>query len=278
MTETKPITLKAHAKVNLGLNITGKRTDGFHELDTLFVRLELHDTIELEPRPEGIVLEIEGADLPTDSNNLAYKAAAVYLEAAGQGEGVHIRLTKNIPIAAGLGGGSSDAAAVLRSLAQLYPAEIDLMSLALALGSDVPFFVLDEVAARGRGRGERLEPVNIPPLHFVLINPGIHVSASAAYGNLKSFGESLELKPLIESLTTATPLYTNSLQAGVLALEPEIGKVLSVLEATPLRGVTMSGSGSTCFGLAEDDMEALEIAKDLRDRCPEWWVCSSAAV
>lgn len=278
MSRAKPLTLKAHAKVNLGLNVTGKRADGFHELDTLFVRLELHDVVKLEKQSGGVSLQVSGADLPADASNLAFQAATAYLQAANRPGGVHIHLSKHIPIAAGLGGGSSDAAAVLRGLARLYPAKIDLTGLALSLGSDVPFFLLDETAARGRGRGERLEPLKIPPLDLVLVNPGLQVSAGAAYSKLKGFAGGLNLDTLIASLQTATPSYANSLQAGVLELEPGIRTVLDALGATSLRGVRMSGSGSTCFGLAKDKAHADEIAAHLRANHPAWWVSSSSTV
>lgn len=274
----EPLSLKAHAKVNLGLNITAKRADGFHELDTLFVRLELHDLLRLEVRDRGVSLSVTGANLPTGASNLAFQAATSYLKKAEQKGGVHIHLNKRIPVAAGLGGGSSDAAAVLRGLAKLYPAKLDLMALALDLGSDVPFFVMNETAARGRGRGEKLESVDIPPLNLVLINPGIHVSAGAAYKRLKTFAGELELESLIRSLPTPQPSYTNSLQAGVVELEPQIQTVLDALSATPLRGVMMSGSGSTCFGLAEDKAQAASVAAQLQAEYPAWWVCSSSTL
>ena len=276
MNNASNLTLKAHAKVNLGLNVTAKRADGFHDLDTLFVRLELHDLIQLEPQSKGVDLQVRGADLPGDASNLAFQAATRYLQAAGQRGGVYIQLSKRIPIAAGLGGGSSDAAAVLRGLASLYPADIDLMDLALDIGSDVPFFILDKTAARGRRRGEQLEPVRIPPLNFVLINPGIQVSSGEAYKNFNSFAGELKLDKTIESLKSATPNYRNSLQAGVLKLEPEIAKVLAVLEAASLRGPMMSGSGSTCFGLAEDEDQAARLAEQLQAAYPQWWVRSSS--
>ena len=167
--------VKAHAKVNLGLNIVAKRGDGYHEIDTLMARLKLHDVVTLEPTDnsvvQGVTLSVSGADLPEDASNLAYRAAQRYLEAAGETRGIRLSLDKHIPVAAGLGGGSSNAAAVLRGLAELYTSEVDLEALAKVLGSDVPFFLLNTPAARGRGRGEKLEPLPLPTLHLVLVNP-----------------------------------------------------------------------------------------------------------
>ena len=269
------IELKAHAKVNLGLSVLGKRNDGFHSLDTLFVRLDLHDTVQLTPTPAGVALRVEGADLPGDRRNLAFGAAELYFEHAGAG-GVRLNLHKRVPVAAGLGGGSADAAAVLRGLAQLYPSGVGLLELAQTLGSDVPFFVCDLPAARGRGRGERLEPVTLPQAHLVLVNPGVAVSAKDAYAAVTKYDEPLDVAALLASLQTGTEVdLPNTLQAGVVRLAPVVGDVLTALRATPLRGVAMSGSGSTCFGLTRDEVEALKIAAELTAAHPTWWVRSA---
>ncbi|MDQ3461313.1 MAG: 4-(cytidine 5'-diphospho)-2-C-methyl-D-erythritol kinase [Deinococcota bacterium] len=270
------LSLKAHAKVNLGLHVLGRREDGYHELDTVFARLELHDTVELEAGEEGIGLEVGGADLAVGRDNLAYRAAERYLGAAGLTRGVRIRLAKRIPVAAGLGGGSSDAAAVLRGLARLYPGDLDLLELGRELGADVPFFVKDWPAARAQGIGQRLSPLELPSLHLVLVNPGVQVSARSAYGWLGDDGGydgPLEPAALVASLETRKPGYRNSLQRVVLAQLPVIGEVLGALEDTDLRGPLMSGSGATCFGLASSAEHAEHAAADLRQEHPAWWAC-----
>jgi 4-diphosphocytidyl-2-C-methyl-D-erythritol kinase len=265
--------LKAHAKVNLGLNIIAKRGDGFHEVDTLLARLELHDELTLESRDNGISLTVENADLPTDNKNLAYRAAEMYLSATNETRGVHIYLKKNIPLAAGLAGGSTDAAAVLRGLLQMYSSRVDLMAVAKALGSDVPFFVQDVSAARARGKGEKLEPVTLPQLYVVLVNPGIHISAKEAYENLQNFSARLKLESVLEKLAdNQEPGYLNALQPGVMLLYPKVREVLTALRQTGLRGVMMSGSGSTCFGLASSFEAAEEIAEKLREKHLDWWI------
>lgn len=270
------LTLKAHAKVNLGLSILGRRPDGFHEIDTLLARLALHDTLTLEPLERGVRLEVIGADLGIPSEeNLAYRAAELYLRGAGEGRGVSLRLEKRIPAAAGLGGGSSDAGAVLRGLAELYPAGLDLVELAAQLGSDVPFFAADLSVAQATGRGEVLASVDFPELHLVLVHPGVGVSAGDAYRNVKRMTPPLGLEALLDSLLSDKPRYFNALEPGVVELEPTVGAVLSALRATALRGVMMSGSGSTCFGLAETREEAESVAHDLADAHPEWWVCAT---
>ncbi|MCA9837437.1 MAG: 4-(cytidine 5'-diphospho)-2-C-methyl-D-erythritol kinase [Trueperaceae bacterium] len=265
--------LKAYAKLNLGLAVTGKRSDGFHELDTLFARIALHDVLELQPKPQGITVSIEGADLPVDRGNLVYRAADLYLQEAKCKEGISIHLRKQIPIAAGLGGGSSDAAAVLRGMAQLYPADLDLQSLAERLGSDVPFFVHDHALAHGWGRGEQLKAIQPLKRELLLVNPGIHVSAKEAYVALKAFAQPLDLPQILEALKNQTePPYSNSLAAGVLGLYPEIARVLDVLRQAGLQGVLMSGSGSTCFGFARDGEEAKASARFIQQAQPQWWV------
>ncbi len=267
------VLIKAQAKVNLGLSVTAKRADGFHEIDTLFVRLELHDRLRLEPLASGIELELINTDLPTDAKNLAFRAAEAYLRAGDESRGVRLVLEKQIPIAAGLGGGSSDAAAVLRGLAKLYPAELDLMALAANLGSDVSFFVQNITAARAQGRGELLKPVDLPTLYLVLVNPGIAVSAADAYANLQSFSPGLELDLLLKQLRSGEqPSYVNDLQAGVTKLEPVINNVSTVLNEAGLNGVLMSGSGSTCFGLATDEAAAKLAAAKLSRLYPQWWI------
>lgn len=267
------LTLHAHAKVNLGLSVLGRRGDGFHEIDTLMARLSLHDTLTLTPTAAGVRLVVTGADLGIPSEkNLAYRAAALYLTEAGENRGVAIGLEKRIPAAAGLGGGSSDAGAVLRGLTQLYPADVNLLGLAAQLGSDVPFFAADLSAARATGRGEHLAAAAVPELHLVLVNPGVGVSAGAAYTALRRVTPPLELPDLLRSLTAGEAIYFNALEAGVVGLEPVVGEVLTTLRAAGLSGVLMSGSGSSCFGLARSQQEARLVAATLTEAYPEWWV------
>ena len=269
--------LDAHAKVNLGLSVLGRRNDGFHELDTLMVRLALCDTLTLAPTDHGITLAVTGTDLGlSPEQNLAYRAAELYLREAGVTGGVGIALEKRIPVAAGLGGGSADAGAVLRGLKQLYPADIDVLALAAQLGSDVPFFTADLGAARATGRGEVLEPITVPELHLVLVNPGVGVSAGAAYGRLDKVTEPLALQTVLRQLgQNEQPDYFNALTDGVVGLEPVIGEVSAILRQTGLKGVLMSGSGSTCFGLADGQHGAQLVAATLQEAYPEWWVLAT---
>ncbi len=269
--------LKAHAKLNLGLSVTAKRADGFHELDTLFVRLELHDSILMRPDDE-VTLRVLDAELPEGDDNLMVRAARLYLRATQQDAGVQMILKKRIPIAAGLAGGSSDAATVLLGLQQLYPAAVDLPALALELGSDVPFFVQQVSAAQGKGRGEKLTVVEIPILHFVLVNPGLAISARDAYQNLNSLTPPLDVTGLVNDLKRGrNPDYLNALEPGVLTLYPEMNSVLNALGVISLQGVLMSGSGATCFGIAADRQQAEQLTRRLAQSHPEWWVQVSSS-
>lgn len=270
---------RAHAKVNLGLSVLARRGDGFHEIETVMVRLTLHDDVRVSRAEAGVQLEVEGATLPLGEDNLAVQAARAYLDAAGSGPGVAglaIHLTKRIPVAAGLGGGSSDAAAVLRALARLAPAGVDLQAVAAGLGSDVPFFVRDLGAALARGRGERLEPVSLPPLTLVLAFPGVAVRAADAYALVQSFTPRLKVDVLVERLAAGgDPGLVNGLQPGVVRRHKVIREVLGALRAEGLRGASMTGSGSCCFALAQGPTAAEDAVRRLQAAHPDWTVLAS---
>ncbi|GIW26672.1 MAG: 4-diphosphocytidyl-2-C-methyl-D-erythritol kinase [Meiothermus sp.] len=272
--------LLAPAKVNLGLSVLGRRPDGYHELHTLFAALRVGDRLWVEAIPEGIELEVRGQGLPADTNNLVYKAAQAYLTAAGWPGGVRVVLEKNLPLAAGLGGGSSDAAAVLRALSRLYPAALELPRLALGLGADVPFF-LGPGLAEGRGVGERLTP--LPPLRaaLVLVNPGIAVSAAEAYKGLtpEMWQPELDIAGVVEAIQVGEePPYWNTLERSVFRLHPYLEALKQELYRLGLRGVLMSGSGSTLFGLAREADEAAHLAGVLRSKYPNFWVVATETV
>lgn len=264
---------RAAAKVNLGLSVIARRGDGFHEIETVMVRISLFDELEARPATAGVALTIEGADLPTDERNLAVRAARRYLDEAGSAGGVALRLTKRIPVAAGLGGGSSDAAAALRALQRLLPAPVDVGRVALQLGSDVPFFLSDLPAALARGRGERLEPVVLPRMELVLAFPGEAVSAAEAYRSLQSFTPRIRLPALLDRLRSGgDPGFVNGLQPGVVRAHPVVRDAIRALRAEGLRGVVMSGSGSCCLGLASSVDEAEAAAARLGATRPGWSV------
>lgn len=278
----------AWAKINLTLQITGRRPNGYHELNSLVVFAQVGDRLILAPADDGAVtLHLDGpfaSGLRNEPDNLVLRAArALASEAAvdtsGRG-GAAITLTKNLPVASGIGGGSADAAAALRGLARLWdlslPAE-RLEALALELGADVP------VCLRGApvvmsGIGERLEPVPaLPPLWFVLVNPGVAVSTAQVFaGREGDFSQAAEplLPPLgLAALIDWLAARPNDLQAAACRLAPAVEEVLAALdELSDCLLARMSGSGATCFGLFESEEAAHYAAEALALQHPDWWV------
>ena len=269
----------APAKVNLVLRVFDRRPDGYHEVDTVFQAIDLCDEVEVELGREGVRLDVEGAEhLGPEEENLAYRAAAALLREVAPSRGARVRLTKRIPVGAGLGGGSSDAAAVLRCLAELIggsqPAR--LRALATELGSDVPFFLGESPLARGRGRGELLEPLRpLPPTHLVLVSPRVHVSTAGAYAALAEVRAGQA--PSVEGPDHVAPatwpemgsLLHNDFEPVISAAHPEVRRALSALRASGAAGCLMSGSGSSCFGLFQDAGAARKVAEELASR-PAW--------
>lgn len=272
-----PLRAAAPAKVNLGLRVTGRRADGYHELESLFAPLDLADEVEVAVE-RGSATRVElcvEADasigpVPTDDRNLAARAAHAFLEAAGLRRAVRVRLAKRIPAGAGLGGGSSDAGAVLRGLAQLLPdavAPADLAALALALGADVPFF-LDPRPALVSGIGERLRPLDgLAPLALVLANPRVALSTAEVYAVFDALGPPPPRRPGLDAwraaLDGARPepaalaaLLTNDLEPAALRLCPPIARLRRALEATDALGTGLSGSGPTVYAVFADRAQA----------------------
>jgi 4-diphosphocytidyl-2-C-methyl-D-erythritol kinase len=251
----------APAKLNLFLEVLGRRPDGYHELETLMVTVDLFDTLTCIEEPSGrIRLTCDDPGLPTGSENLVVRAAERLQEASGTGRGAAIDLSKSIPAEAGLGGGSSDAAAALVALDRLWnlqtpPDRLD--ALAGEIGSDVAFF-LHAPAAVCRGRGERVEPVALPEaIHFVLVCPPIGSSTAAVYRHLDVPERPRPITPLLEALASPDALggcLFNRLQGTAERLRPELRRVREALEGlgSALSGHLMSGSGSAWFGLARD--------------------------
>ncbi|WP_119672100.1 4-(cytidine 5'-diphospho)-2-C-methyl-D-erythritol kinase [Deinococcus sp. RM] len=274
MSDPAAVTYFAPAKVNLGLSVRDLRSDGYHELHSLMVPLSVGDDLEIAPA-DTLTLRVEGADLPTDEGNLVFRAARAYLDAAGVPGGAAITLHKRLPLASGLGGGSSDAATTLMALARLYPAGVDLPGLALRLGADVPFFLLGR-AAVASGVGEVLSPTPVPRAALVLLNPGVEVSARDAYAWLdaeEAFTPALDVEGILAALSNGRPVpYVNALQGPVAARHAPIREALAALADAGLHSPLMSGSGSTCFALARDDAHAHDAAQVLAARHPGWWV------
>jgi len=261
---------QAHAKINLGLRILGRRPDGYHEIETLFQEISLHDTLEIRERPQGIALTCSRPDLPVNEKNLVHRAASLLLRNCGAGRGCDLALEKRIPVGAGLGGGSSDAAATLKGLNQLWQlglSEGRLLELAGQLGSDVPFFILGG-AAVGRGRGEQLQPLRIFDDYWgVLIYPNLYISTQWVYqsGNfdLTKTIKSSKLHSLTSYANAPAEWETvliNDLQSVVFRKYPHLQLILRRLKKHGAFYACMSGSGSSLFGLfAREDQAVLAM-------------------
>lgn len=257
---------EAPAKINLFLAIKGKRADGFHNLETRMLKITLADHLHLARQESGITVHCPESDLPNDEGNLVHRAAKSFLAALGTG-GAHIVLEKKVPIAAGLGGGSSDAAAVLRGLNTLYGSPFSsaqLVALARPLGADVPFFVDDCAAAWATGIGDEIQAEDISlPDWVVLVNPGFPVSTKWVYENftLTTGGNPYILgREFVHGNNACAgpgnlPLY-NELEAVTIGKYPELGRIKDELLADGAHGALMSGSGPTVFGLFANEAQA----------------------
>jgi 4-diphosphocytidyl-2-C-methyl-D-erythritol kinase len=275
----RELTCEAPAKINLYLAIKGKRPDGFHDLETRMVKITLADRLHLARLDSGITVLCPESDLPTGEGNLVYRAAKSFFTALGTGGGVAIVLEKKVPIAAGLGGGSSDAAAVLRGLNTLYglPFSVgQLVELARPLGADVPFFVDDCVAAWATGIGDKIQAEAVSPADWiVLVNPGFPVSTKWVYENftLTTDGNPYILgREFVHGKDACAgpgnlPLY-NELEAVTIRKYPELGRIKDELLADGAHGALMSGSGPTVFGLFEDEAQAQKSVARFAQRFP----------
>jgi len=269
------ITLYAPAKINLFLRVTGKRPDGYHSLFTLFQKVTLFDYIIIRKVERGINLSCPQGTVPEDKTNIAYQAASLFYKVTGLLPGVDIEIRKNIPVAAGLGGGSSDAACVLNGLQEVYgnPCAWDnLRSIGSKLGADVPFFLEPCTIAIGRGIGDQLEPIySSPPLWFVLISPCFPVSTKWAYENLKlTTGENLFIfSP--EDIINIEQFLHNDLEEVTASEYPVIHTMKESLLSYGAEGTLMTGSGPTVFGLFKEEEKARLAYERLRSN-PDWAV------
>jgi len=277
-----PVVEAARAKVNLTLQITGRRPDGYHELESLVVFAGVGDELRFAPAGE-IGLTLEGpfaAALSAGGDNLVLRAAHRLAEALDEPRGAAITLTKNLPVASGIGGGSADAAAALRGLLRLWQrtlAEGALRDLALNLGADVPVCLRGDPVVMS-GIGEKLTPVAaLPPLWLLLVNSGVAVSTAAVFkareGAFSAPGEPLPPSLGLPALVQWLEQHRNDLEAPACALAPEIAEVLAALRAlAQCLLARMSGSGATCFGLFEDETAVRQAAEALALQFPDWWV------
>ena len=275
----------ARAKINLCLHVLGRRRDGYHTLESVVTFAELGDRLTARAAAD-ISVHVAGpfaAAVPAGEANLAFQAARLLAGRAAPGRGVALTLEKNLPVAAGIGGGSADAAATLRALIELWDldmARADLEALALALGADVPVCLAGGTVLVG-GIGETIAPLPaLPGLPIVLVNPGVPLATATVFRALAGrFGQS---RKALATITTADELLgllggcENDLTAPARALVPAIGEGLEFLGARPgVRLARMSGSGATCFALFTDPAAAEAAAAEAVRRHPGWWAVAT---
>ncbi len=276
---------QAPAKVNLDLRVAGRRPDGYHELDSTVTFAACADRLTFAPGAQ-LELALSGpfaTSLTKQGDNLVLRAARRLADHAGRSPHVRITLDKRIPVAAGLGGGSADAAATLRALCRLWRLELtfaDLLPIALEIGADVPVCLLSQ-SVRMRGIGERLERIELPALDLVLTNPNQPVSTAQAFAAIDSIGSAPGPDRPIPAdragLLAWLAARGNDLEAPARRLAPVIGEVIEALQVQPgCRLARMSGSGATCFGLFDDAPAASRAARALGRTRPNWWVASTA--
>jgi 4-diphosphocytidyl-2-C-methyl-D-erythritol kinase len=266
------LSIRSFAKINLALSVLGKRTDGYHNIQTVFQMIDLCDELEFRPSTH---LELRCDSLPDlrTEDNLVWKAATLMASKGTEQRGACITLKKRIPAGAGLGGGSSNAAAALMGLRRFWKMDVsepDLWSLAKDLGSDVPFFLSGGTAV-GSGRGEILQPLSdFPSYHLVVIFPGVHVSTAEAYRSLSlgltSSSEDLRIQAFIGKVQAGTTFLTelfNDFEASILPAYPPIMEAKTFLQERGAIATMLSGSGSSVFGFFSDEESAFAVSRSV---------------
>ncbi|MCA0972720.1 4-(cytidine 5'-diphospho)-2-C-methyl-D-erythritol kinase [Halobacillus litoralis] len=273
---------KAPAKINLSLDVLYKRNDGFHEVEMVMTTVDLADRIELTPLKQNVIkVESENRFVPNDERNLAYRAAKLLKDHYGVKKGVRIFIEKNIPVAAGLAGGSSDAAAVLRGLNRLWELNRttdELAELGAQIGSDVSFCVYGGTA-HATGRGEKVEALPAPPpCWVVLAKPTIGVSTQTVYQNLDlQEAAHPNTEAMIQALKdgdfkSICGNVGNTLEGVTMNLHEEVGQIKDQMRQGGADAVLMSGSGPTVFALVEQDARAQRIYNSLKGFCEEVYI------
>ncbi|MFC1658478.1 4-(cytidine 5'-diphospho)-2-C-methyl-D-erythritol kinase [Candidatus Omnitrophota bacterium] len=288
----KSLNLTSYAKLNLYLEVLGKRPDNYHSLFTIFERISLSDRIRLKVLPEGVIRIVSSCPgLPLGSKNLAYQAASILKQKFAVRQGVEIKIEKHIPLAAGLAGGSSNAAAVLAGLNKLWRLKLgfgELMAIARRLGSDVPFFLHNRSFAFAKQRGDKIDGLSLPvQLWHVVVVPPVKISSAIIYKEWDKLAESTQgqrlglTKPqtvikilkkavLSKDISALGRLLFNSLEQASAALYPVINKIKKVLSELGLEATLMSGSGPAVFGLLSSRKEAYSTARKLKAKKGNW--------
>ena len=277
---------RAHAKINLALHVTGRRVDGYHELDSIVVFADIADVLTIAPAT-GVSISLSGPfanDLPPEGKNIiltAWQLMAVFARKKNAPfTPVKFHLEKNLPVASGIGGGSADAAAALRGLVQYFELSIsprELNELALQLGTDVPICLIQKTS-RMRGIGEIIEPIAIKlSPAILLVNPNLPSSTAKVFETL-GLKRSQSFQSGIGDVNDMSN-WRNDLTSAAIRVVPEIANVIEIIKSQPNIVVTrMSGSGATCFGLARNLDQAEFAATVIRNQHPDWWVAATTLI
>ncbi len=289
---SESLTIQSFAKINLFLDVICKRPDGYHNIETVFQTIDLHDDLTLELLPSGLEVRSNDPSVPCDSRNLAARAYLAFQKLVHYRGGIRISLEKRIPVGAGLGGGSSNAAAVLLGCASLFSADVppeDLHDIAQQLGADVPFFLTGGLAAAW-GKGEKLMPLaSLPASPLVMAVPkGVSVSTALAYSKIDAakcsspppetladcsnrlgkFINTLNPSIMLASNTSLLALLYNKFEGAIFPLHPEISRLKQGMTESGAQAALMTGSGSAVFGIAKSCADAKLIARNLESLFP----------
>ncbi|PID57043.1 4-(cytidine 5'-diphospho)-2-C-methyl-D-erythritol kinase [candidate division KSB3 bacterium] len=275
------LALPSYAKINLGLKVLAQRPDGYHAIETIFQEIEFHDMLYFRKQPGALTLDSDHPALPLDKDNLVYKAIQLLRDHCRCPDRVHVYIQKNIPLGAGLGGGSSNAAKTLEAMNQLFDLRLsvsELAELSAKLGSDISFFHYGGTAL-GTGRGEEIYPLpGVPRFWILLVNPRIHVSSAWAYKNINlkltnSHGLINVFRILKAGHITDFPFraLSNDLEGPVMERYPIVRSIKKQLCEAGAEWAMMSGSGSTVFGIFYKKEFAENALQQLQN--PDWMTC-----
>lgn len=275
------IEFKCPAKLNLFLEVLGRRADGYHEIETLFLPVGLYDTVSFKKKASGTEIFCDSPSIPSGEENIVHKAVTFLSRGYGFGGGLEVRIRKRIPAGSGMGGGSSDAAAALAACSALFSlglSKAELIRAGAGIGADVPFFLslLDEGmscfsggAFRGRGRGDVLEYAgDLSGLKLVVVEPGFALSTGEVYGRLNLTGKRRDIRMILEAVERGSPAEIasrlfNRLEEAAEKINPVVKEIKADLLGAGAPGALMTGSGSAVFGIARDQDSASSIREKI---------------
>lgn len=272
----KEIIIDSYGKINLSLDILYKRNDGYHEIESVMQEIDLKDTLSFREREKGIIIESTSKKIPTDSDNLVYKVWEKMKDFTGIERGLHIKIEKTIPVAAGLAGGSSNAAATFKAINKLWDLNFSdqkLMDISKSIGADIPFCLMGGTAL-AKGIGEKLTSLSpFKDIDILICNPGIEIPSAHAYKILDLNDRRIDTYSLIEAIEKididgVSKAIENKMEKNILKEYPLIGEIKEYMVKAGARASLMSGSGSTVFGIFTDKIKFSSAYKELLKKFP----------